>query len=460
MNSRRTQVRVINRSTGKVSRLSVPASMTGKPAADLLRQHRMDPEKFEMLRPGERSGAMCDVYVFDLPTATLVLTEQVPVEDAATFSTLRLLEQLGCDPACHEAVVRMPGEAAAQIARNTEPSTLDAPKGGRVGLLHLGALGDVVDACKIGAAIRQQVEPAWLALYIEARRVAALGDFALAFRYHGRPVFDAVLPWAGGVRADLAREGARWDLLFDFRPYVGRVYRRGITAHHLDDLLYNRVYDSPLEPPVNALQHDGRTVHELGLLTMGLADIDLGALALGWKEPPQSVVTATPYLTMANGADPAGQTGPQTKMLPIEVAGEVAQAIAAQMPGVPIYQVGKTSDPPIPYTISLLGRTTLPELTEVLRHSRLHIACEGGTVRLAHVVGTRSVVIFGPTSPSLYGLPGNAAVTSGACEPCFWKSPQWRHECPHGWGTICMAQVSADAVVAAALHTLETDADA
>jgi ADP-heptose:LPS heptosyltransferase len=51
----------------------------------------------------------------------------------------------------------------------------------------------------------------------------------------------------------------------------------------------------------------------------------------------------------------------------------------------------------------LSGRLTLPNLVALLRRSRLLICCDTGVAHLATALRTPSVLLFGPTSPQLWG---------------------------------------------------------
>jgi heptosyltransferase-1 len=81
-----------------------------------------------------------------------------------------------------------------------------------------------------------------------------------------------------------------------------------------------------------------------------------------------------------------------------------------------ILQLGRYS------AINLTGRTTLPELTAVLRRARLLVTPDTGALHLAAALGTRTVALFGPTAPWRTGPfgEGHEILRLGLdCSPCF-----------------------------------------
>ena len=70
-------------------------------------------------------------------------------------------------------------------------------------------------------------------------------------------------------------------------------------------------------------------------------------------------------------------------------------------------------------------------------------------VHLRHALtDKKSVVIFGPTSPDIYGYPNNLNIRSTVCPfPCEWIRYDWTSKCwkTHG-EAICMKKLSAETV--------------
>ena len=100
--------------------------------------------------------------------------------------------------------------------------------------------------------------------------------------------------------------------------------------------------------------------------------------------------------------------------------------------------------------LNLAGRTTLRELSALLKFCRVLLTNDSGPMHVAAAVGTPVVALFGSTSPELTGpgLPGDPRhhllTSTAACSPCF------RRECPIDFR--CMTGVGVERVVDAVLN--------
>ena len=56
----------------------------------------------------------------------------------------------------------------------------------------------------------------------------------------------------------------------------------------------------------------------------------------------------------------------------------------------------------------------------VLKNSLLHVDCESGLVHLATQLGTKCLVLFGPTDEKYFGFKENLNLVSDFCRPCVW----------------------------------------
>lgn len=71
----------------------------------------------------------------------------------------------------------------------------------------------------------------------------------------------------------------------------------------------------------------------------------------------------------------------------------------------------------------------LIDMLLILQQASLNVSNEGGSIHLAHAVGTKSVVLFGPTNPELYGYADNINIYKPHCPTCWWTAPEWSKFC-------------------------------
>ncbi|MDR3244115.1 MAG: hypothetical protein LBT79_05140, partial [Elusimicrobiota bacterium] len=64
--------------------------------------------------------------------------------------------------------------------------------------------------------------------------------------------------------------------------------------------------------------------------------------------------------------------------------------------------------------IDTVGKTSFNELCSILKNSSLHIDIDGGCVHISRAIGTKSLVLFGPTSPEFIGYDENINIISSA----------------------------------------------
>ncbi|MFA5192233.1 MAG: glycosyltransferase family 9 protein [Verrucomicrobiia bacterium] len=96
----------------------------------------------------------------------------------------------------------------------------------------------------------------------------------------------------------------------------------------------------------------------------------------------------------------------------------------------------------------LAGRTTLPQLLNLMRRAALLISNDSGPMHLAVAVGTPVVAIFGPTNPRRTGpYPAATHAVLRVSLPC---SPCMKAECKDVPEVKCLCQIEVEQVVAAA----------
>jgi lipopolysaccharide heptosyltransferase II len=95
-----------------------------------------------------------------------------------------------------------------------------------------------------------------------------------------------------------------------------------------------------------------------------------------------------------------------------------------------------------PRLIDLVGKTSLIELTAVLKIAVAAVGPDSGPSHVATAVGTPYVALFGPTSPERVAPHGSEHLvvkTSVGCAPCY------KRRCP-GLDGLCMREISVEQV--------------
>lgn len=107
--------------------------------------------------------------------------------------------------------------------------------------------------------------------------------------------------------------------------------------------------------------------------------------------------------------------------------------------------ISHTAIPPV----DLTGRTSLKQLSYIIREAKAFVGGDTGPMHLAAALGTPVVALHGPTDiirNGPYGDKNRAIVASRECAGC------WRRKCPKGLD--CLEQISVDAVYAAICEVL------
>ena len=106
------------------------------------------------------------------------------------------------------------------------------------------------------------------------------------------------------------------------------------------------------------------------------------------------------------------------KVWPFEYYGVLTEMIKDAFPNLCLVQTGMSYSPKIEGVDMYLFDSGLDTLEYVLMNSALHFDCESGLVHLATQLGTKCVVVFGPTLPEVFGYPQNENILSTACNGC------------------------------------------
>lgn len=184
--------------------------------------------------------------------------------------------------------------------------------------------------------------------------------------------------------------------------------------------------------------------------TLPAAMLGLPPISFKVPKPPRSSLIPGEYITVHDGVDihHYGAKYP-TKTWSAQKWGELNALIKAKYPNLKIVQLGtkKMAKELSGVDYRLMDLPDITDVFKIIAHSKLHIDGESGMVHAAHALGTKAIVLFGPTPINYFGYPDNINIERTFCKPCWWYDDSWTRECPRGYGIPkCMESISAQRV--------------
>jgi ADP-heptose:LPS heptosyltransferase len=129
-------------------------------------------------------------------------------------------------------------------------------------------------------------------------------------------------------------------------------------------------------------------------------------------------------------------------------------ALVESCPGVQFLQLGEAGEPLIPGAVDLRG-LTLRQSFAVIRQCAALVGCDSAFAHAAAAFGVPAVVLFGPTTPSIWGHPSAINLYAGLrCSPCI--DTLFDGECPYD--RRCMHAILVPETRRALLKVLEATA--
>ncbi len=171
---------------------------------------------------------------------------------------------------------------------------------------------------------------------------------------------------------------------------------------------------------------------------------DTQSLIQKFKLPKEKIITVNRSVGSAYGKS--------TKLWPLTNYNKLISLLKKEYPDYTIIQIGfepKKIKPLIGCDINLANKTNFLEICALLKLSQLHIDCEGGLVHLRRVInGGTSIVLFGPTSPDVFGYDKNINIKGEGCHiSCEWILRNWTTCClKNTYPTPCMASITPELV--------------
>jgi len=167
------------------------------------------------------------------------------------------------------------------------------------------------------------------------------------------------------------------------------------------------------------------------------------------------------YITLYYGCELAYSTS--TKMWPHQYYSRLAALIKAAYPDLVLVQYGanvKISPPIENIQLNLVGKTDMEDVAILLKHSLLHIDCEGGMIHFRNALrGGKAIGLYGPTRAEFFGYDADVKLIGNGCpEACEWITGDWMLKCAAGFSEPpCMTSITPEIVMDAVHAALQEE---
>lgn len=291
----------------------------------------------------------------------------------------------------------------------------------RILVIKLSSLGDLFHAVPAVHILKEGLSATvdWVTTDTYAQLVSCFSDVDRVISFHRRSFFSRLGPFLADLR------GEEYDMIVDFQGLLksamvaclARGKERIGPGFHREGsgLFYSRVA-GVRDRTRHAVEQNLAVVSSLGLqVSEPVFPMDVPDRPLEGPRPRVALLPVSRWQTknwpvphwieLAGRLHNAGQEsiyllgGPEDRMVCDEIEGGS---------GVPV--------------VNLAGRMTLVETCGFLKEVDLLIANDSGPVHMAAAVGTRCLVMFGPTDPARtgpYGKTHRVLKKSMSCAPCM-----------------------------------------
>ena len=127
------------------------------------------------------------------------------------------------------------------------------------------------------------------------------------------------------------------------------------------------------------------------------------------------------YITMnyGSGMSSSGNRGSISKQWPKEYFEKFVRLFKKEYQDIDIVQLDDASGEKIEGVDKCMFGESMDVVEHILMHSVFHLDTEGALVHLASQLGTKCIVIFGPTQVDYFGYPSNINIVSDKCHGCY-----------------------------------------
>ena len=324
----------------------------------------------------------------------------------------------------------------------------------RILVMRAGALGDFILTLPVLAALRRQ----WPRATIELAghpHIAALGleaGLVDAVTRFDDPLWAALLLPDAELRAALRDKLAACDLIVSFTPDADHTLEGQLRRACRGQVIVH----PPTPTSGHAAAHLLAALEPLGLRPAIEPTLTLPAERVRWGErwlDARGVDRARPLVAIHPGS------GSARKCWPWERFERVARELADRHGCDVLLTFGPADERLQARAERVLGAhvhagtgLSVVELAAVLSLAACCVGNDSGVTHLAAALGVRTVAVFGPTDPAVWGPLGErVTIVQGQCPegPC---SRERRWECAR---QVCLERVSVEEVVAAVCSAME-----
>lgn len=318
-----------------------------------------------------------------------------------------------------------------------------------IGISHAGGMGDNLNLTAFSAAVKKQFPHSFITVIVSRfpeifrdnktidRVIKVDTAFYQKYVEDNRTKFDIFGEYKYACKWYFSEKALKLEDVVEFKNKSEKNFNRK----------YSYVFDRFLHD-IPAMDRIGKKHYDIafdsGYVQGNLNDMFLSIRPEDYKAMEK--FKGLRYVTISNNA--AG--GLQTKSWYIPYWEKVNYHLR-KIGFIPI-QIGVEKDEPLAGAERFLG--SIFETAALIKGAYFNIGPEGGLTHIARVVGTKSIVLFGPTPVHVFGYPENINLRSNVCKPCWWRKSDWFTMCSlrnqkvkATWAPPCMVGLAPETVI-------------
>lgn len=337
----------------------------------------------------------------------------------------------------------------------------------RILVIKISAMGDVILSIPSLRALREKFPEAWIAVLVgrKSRQIARNCPYVNDTLVYEEAQGVGRLAHVMRMAKILAKED--YDIVIDLQNnrtshLLAYLCSKGVRAGHQNhkwSFLLNRQAEQDNAFPLSPVEHQFRVLRLIGIEEADRR-LELWStpeedkkirdfLELNWVSSSQILV----------GMNPGSSVRWSTKQWPVENFSKICDELAKK--NIRVVITGSKEEAPLAQRlidgtknkpINAVGKTTLTELTSLIKRCQVFISSDSAPMHIASSVNTPLVALFGPTDPHRHCVPPDLCEVFFKeinCSPCYLRS------CPIG--LVCMKKITVAEVLEAVYRMIYTD---